>query len=516
MQAQYIAVVDVGTSKICCHIVDQQACVIGKSIIKIETIHPNRGWMEINPEVLWQQFIRSVQASVKDAKISIEDIAAIGMSTQRNSITIWNKDTGKTLYNFITWQDTRVSEDVHSWNASLRFRVARIGGKLGHFVTRHNFFKAASVLTFTTQQASVTIRLLWLLNNVAEARNLIRTGTLLYGCIETWLIWKMTGGKKHITDYSCASATGLFNPYMTGWSTFVTTLVGIPLSIFPKVVDSSGPLAVTDNEVFGKAIPITAIIADQQASLFGGLCFDKGDMKCTLGTGTFLTINCGSKPYASLAGLYPLIGWKLKDQSIVYVAEGNASSTGSVIDWLCSFAEIGSPQEIVDLVSTVDDTNGVYFVPAFNGLQAPYKDWKASPLLIGFGFETTKAHVARAILESFAYRVRQIYETFLVESNISINSIKLDGGVTKSSLVAQLISDVLKQELHHSTATNASILGAIYLTGLGIGIWKDLDDIKKLKANTILYCPSVDKCNKYDKSYDTWKKSVKRSLVWYS
>ncbi|KAL3848154.1 hypothetical protein ACJMK2_019031, partial [Sinanodonta woodiana] len=416
----YVISVDVGTTSVRSHVYTQQGTIKGTSSRKIEIITPEPGMTEMDPEVLYTQVVDCVKESIQASGLVVGDITCMGITTQRNTFTMWDRETGQLYHNFLTWQDLRARNYVKEWNESYTLRALNNGSKFLHLLTRKKRYLAASVLKFMSAQ--VTLRLIWLLDNVNQLRQRACDGFVMFGCIETWLLWKLTKGKVHATDYSCASSTGLFDPFQIEWSTIVCNLVNIPMSVFPEVMDTSGYFGSTDSSIFGNEIPITAVAGDQTAAMFGECCFDIGDIKCTMGTGTFIDVNTGSKPHASIAGLYPLIGWKIGDE-ITYVAEGKSNDTGITIEWGKSLGFFEDVNDIDQLVQSVPDTDGVYFISAFSGLQAPINDDKATSLIIGMQPTTTKAHIVRAMMESIAFRFKLLYETVLLETKLPLSHI---------------------------------------------------------------------------------------------
>ncbi|XP_078613134.1 glycerol kinase 5-like isoform X2 [Branchiostoma floridae x Branchiostoma japonicum] len=512
---QYVMAVDVGTTTLRCHVYDKLANVKGSSSKKVHLLHPQPGWVEMDPEVLWTDFVDVVNEAIRAAGLTADQVAGMGISTQRCTFTMWDRETGKLYHNFLTWQDLRGAELVDLWNNSFTMKALHGGGGLLYYMSRSKRFLAANLLKFLPQQ--ITMKVMWMLQNNLTLRRRAFNGLVSFGTIDTFLLWKLTGGQVYATDYSCASSTGLYDPYIKQWNKFFTNLLSIPISIFPPVEDTSKIHGVCETKLFGAPIPIASLVADQQAAMFGECCFEPGDVKCTMGTGTFMDINVGSNPHTSMAGLYPLIGWKIGDE-IVYLAEGNASDTGNAIDWARSIGLFDDYTETVEIVESVEDSNGVHFVPAFNGLQAPVNDPRACSLFLGLSATTTKAHMLRALLESLVFRNKQLYETMLNETKIPITYIRADGGVSNNSFVMQLTADLLNRTITRPKHVDMSSLGAAFLAGLAVGMWTGKEELKDLQSSEKVFHPrpvSEGVWEKYRPVVEQWEKAVKRSLYWY-
>uniref|UniRef100_A0A8D1KZ41 Carbohydrate kinase FGGY N-terminal domain-containing protein n=1 Tax=Sus scrofa TaxID=9823 RepID=A0A8D1KZ41_PIG len=338
-RAGFVLGLDVGSSVIRCHVYDRAARICGSSAQKVESLYPQTGWVEIDPDVLWLQFVAVIKESVKAAGIEMNQIVGLGISTQRGTFLTWDKKTGKHFHNFISWQDLRAVELVKSWNSSLLMKLIHSSCRVLHFFTRSKRFLAASLFTFTTQH--VSLRLAWILQNLTEVQKAIQEENCCFGTVDTWLLHKLTKGSEFATDFSNASTTGLFDPYEMCWSKLITSLLSIPLSLLPPVRDTSHNYGSVDEEIFGVPIPIVALVADQQSAMFGECCFQTGDVKLTMGSGTFLDINTGNNPHQSVGGFYPLIGWKI-GQEVVCLAEGNAGDTGTAIQWAQKLGKLSS------------------------------------------------------------------------------------------------------------------------------------------------------------------------------
>ncbi|KAM9316423.1 glycerol kinase 5 [Gastrophryne carolinensis] len=511
-QEQLLLAVDVGSTVLRCHVYNAAAELCGSAQDKINVLYPSNGYVEMDPEGLWEQFVHVVKEAVKDAGIHMKQVAGLGISTQRATFITWNRKNGTPFHNFISWQDLRGAELVSSWNNSLLLKAIHASCKFLHFFTRRKRFLAASLINFTTQH--VSLRLVWVLKNIPEVQQAANEGNCCFGTIDTWLLYKLTNGSVYATDYSNASGTGIFDPYLMSWSSFLCTLMSIPISIFPPVEDTSHNFGVVDPNIFGAPIPIRALVADQQAAMFGQCCFDIGDVKLTMGTGTFLTINTGANLHTSIAGLYPQIGWKIGGE-LACLAEGNASDTGTAIKWAQELNLYTDVADTESMAKSVPDSGGIYFVPSFTGLQAPVNDPYACASFMGLKPSTSKNHLVRAILESVAFRNKQLYDTMCRETAIKISKIRADGGVSNNCFVMQMTADLLGQVIDKPKHTDMSALGAAFLAGLAVGIWSSKEELKKLRQMDILFEPQ-HKFKDYEISMTGWELALQRCSNWYN
>ncbi|KAG7277396.1 hypothetical protein CRUP_033351 [Coryphaenoides rupestris] len=463
----FVLSVDVGTTTMRCHVFDKEAKVRGSCSSKVVLLYPEPGRVELDPEELWREFLAVVKGAVQDAGVQMRQIESLGISTQRATFTTWDRTTGEPFHNFISYQDLRSTESVSSWNKSFTMAAAQAVMKMLYMVSRKKPFLAASVVEFSTQH--VTFRLHWALTHSKQLRQAVAEGTCCFGTIDTWLLYKLTKGRVHATDYSNASSTGMFDTYQMCWSGLLCSVLSLPLTILPKVEDTSHDFGSTEPSIFGVSIPIMCLMADQQAAMFGECCFDVGDVKVTMGTGTFMNINTGSKPHTSVAGLYPVVGWAI-GKEVVFLAEGNAADTGTAIKWAQGLELFSDVRETSAMAYSVADSGGVCFVPAFSGLQAPLNDPKACASFMGLKPSTNKCHLVRAILESIAFRVRQLYQTMLKETHIPITKIRVDGGVCSNNFVMQLMTDLIGRKIARPAHHEMSCLGAAFVAGLGVGM----------------------------------------------
>ncbi|XP_030220789.1 glycerol kinase 5 isoform X2 [Gadus morhua] len=474
----FILSVDVGTTTIRCNVFDKGAKIRGTCSSKVVLLYPEPGLVELDPEELFNGFIAVVKGAVQDAGVKMSQIVSLGIATQRGTFTTWDRTTGRPFHNFISYQDLRAIDSVTSWNGSYTMKL----------------------------------------------RQAVAEDTCCFGTIDTWLLFKLTKGEVHATDYSNASSTGMFDPYQMCWSGPLFSMLSLPFSILPKVEDTIHSFGSTHSSIFGVSIPIMALIADQQAAMYGECCFDVGNVNITMGTGAFVDINTGSKPHTSAAGLYPVVGWKIGEE-VVYLAEGNAADTGTAIKWAQGLELFSDVQETSAMAYSVADSDGVCFVPSFSGLQAPLNDPTACASFMGLTPSTNKCHLVRAILESVAFSVRQLYQTMLRETCIPVTKIRVDGGVCTNDFVMQLTTDLIGQKLARPVHHEISCRGAAFVAGLGVGFWKDKEELKRLHTADQMFVPRQAAQSgtelgvvsaEYEAVLRSWEKALQRSMGWYS
>uniref|UniRef100_H0WFW1 Glycerol kinase 5 n=1 Tax=Otolemur garnettii TaxID=30611 RepID=H0WFW1_OTOGA len=510
----FVLGLDVGSSVIRCHVYDRATRIRGSCAQKVETLYPQPGWVEIDPDVLWLQFVTVIKEAVKAAGIQMNQIVGLGISTQRATFITWNKKTGNHFHNFISWQDLRAVELVKSWNSSLILKLLHSSCRMLHFFTRSKRLFAASLFTFTTQHSS--LRLVWILQNLTEVQKAVEEENCCFGTIDTWLLHKLTKGSAYATDFSNASTTGLFDPYLMCWSGLITSIISVPLSILPPVKDTSHNFGLVDEEIFGVPIPIVALVADQQSAMFGECCFQTGDVKLTMGTGTFLDINTGNNLQKTVGGFYPLIGWKI-GQEVVCLAEGNAGDTGTAIKWAQQLDLFTDAADTEKMARSLEDSEGVYFVPSFSGLQQLSLKNNINfclSVIILLSNTNKIIMVVAATHKSLSSRNKQLYEIMQKEIHIPITKIRADGGVCRNGFVMQMTSDLINENIDRPVHIDMSCLGAASLAGLAVGFWTDKEELKKLRQSEIVFKPQK-KCQEYEMSMENWVKAVKRSMNWY-
>jgi len=462
---------------------------------EFEQIYPRPGWVEHRPADIWDSQLLVAREVIEKQGISASEIAAIGITNQRETTLIWNRETGEPVYNAIVWQDRRtagICDNLKDQNLERTFAE-----KTGLVIDA--YFSGTKIK--------------WILDNADGARKLAEAGKLAFGTVDTWLIWKLTGGKLHITDVTNASRTLLFNIHTLEWDTELMEILGIPVSMLPEVKSSSEVYGKTDKEFFGGEIPIAGIAGDQQAALFGQMCVEEGMVKNTYGTGCFVVMNTGSKPIASKHKLLTTIAWQIGDE-ITYALEGSIFVAGAVVQWLRDqLGIIKSSAEIEELASRVKDSDGVSFVPGFVGLGAPHWDQYATGTIIGLSRGTNKAHIARAALEAIAFRSMEVIETMVEDSGIELHELRVDGGAAVNNLLMQIQAEAIRNRVARPKITETTALGAAYLAGLAVGFWKNIEEIRKQWQIDKTFLPQQDP-EEFRQVIVNWKKAVERSKKW--
>lgn len=507
---KYVAALDVGTTTVRCHILDENGTAVAVAEDKVALVYPQPGYVEIDPEELWKKIVGVMREAVKGSGLKPESIACLGISTQRSSFTSWNMKDGKHYHRFITWKDLRADSMVKEWNSSITLRGVRLGSRFLYAISKSKRFLAGSVFKFMNTQ--ISLRLLWALQHVPGLREAATNGGAVFGSVDCWLLYKFTG--KHITDVSCASASGLFDPFTMSWATWMLGILKIPHTMFPEVVDTGGQFGSTPKEIFGAEIPILCSMADQAASLFGSGCFKPGDLKITMGTGSFVNVNAGVKPHASVTGLYPVLGWRVGKET-VHIVEGASNDTGTLIEWTRKIGIINDPADTAPLAKSVEDSDGVCFVPAFGGLQAPMNDNSAAAGFIAIKPTTRKNHLVRALLESIVYRILMIYESLCKETDFTYRKIRVDGGVSRNDFVLQLLADLTGLEVERATTTEMSILGVAFFAGLEAGVWQSKEELTKVWRIDKKFTPNAENQTRYLPIIAQWKRAIERFGKWY-
>ncbi|CAH2089560.1 unnamed protein product [Euphydryas editha] len=513
MEEKYILSLDIGTTTIRSFIYNSRTDIVGKAVDQVILHYPKSGFVEIDPDELWTSVVGVVKTCLQNAKLTAGQITAMGISTQRSTFITWSQSTGKPFHRFITWKDIRADDLVRQWNDSYIWKLLKLGAYVLFFVSRSKRFCAGSVLKFTNNQT--TLRLYWALLNIPELKSALQKNDALFGTLDTWLLYKMTGSKIHMTDVSSASATGFFDPFTMQWSSSIMNLFNIPENILPKVVDTAGEhFTSTAKDIWGHEIPIRSVIADQTASMWGSCCFNVGDVKLTMGTGTFFNINTGSEPHASVSGLYPVVGWRLGDE-LIYSAEGANNDTASIIKWAQSLGLFDNPQDTAEIAMSVPDTDDVFFIPAFSGLGPPYNDCTAASGFVGMKPSTSKSHLVRAVLESLAFRTAQLYDCVRAETSYTFNTIRLDGGVSNNDFVVQLVADLTGLRVERPVQVEMSSLGCAHIVGLYLGIFSSKDELKSLRKVSTVFTPRPQVKKAYEVTIARWEDAVKRMRGWY-
>jgi len=461
--AGYIGAIDQGTTSTRFIVFDRNGRIVSAAQMEHEQIYPKPGWVEHDPEEIWRRTQDVIVAAMEAKGLRPNDLAAVGIANQRETTILWNRLTGKPIYNALVWQDTRVADDVAEFSAN--------GGQ--------DRFRKKTGLPLTTYFSSLKIR--WILNNVAGVRERAEAGEVLFGNVDTYLVWKLTGGPQggiHVTDVTNASRTQLLNLETLAWDNDILSAFGIPKNMLPQIRSSS--------EIHGSAqipaikdVPIAGILGDQQAALFGQTCFQPGEAKNTYGTGCFLLMNTGAHSVRSNCGLLTTVAYKLGSESPQYALEGSIAITGALVQWLRdNLGLIEKSADIETLARSVKDNGGVYFVPAFSGLYAPYWKTNARGVIAGLTRYANKGHLARAVLEATAFQTREVVEAMAMDSGIQLDVLRADGGMTENDLLMQFQADILNRSVVRPEIAEITALGACYAAGLAAGFFKDLEELR--------------------------------------
>jgi glycerol kinase len=494
--SKYIAAIDQGTTSTRCMIFDQGGHVVAASQKEHQQIYPKPGWVEHDALEIWQRTQEVITDAMQKANLSASDILAVGITNQRETTIIWDRETGKPIYNAIVWQDTRtdsIINELASTDGQDRFR-ARTGLPLA------SYFSGPKIK--------------WILDNVKEAREKAENRDVLFGNIDTWLIWNLTG--QHITDVTNASRTMLMDLNTLDWDEELLSLLGIPRAMLPEIRSSS--------EIYGsiregscpplESVPVAGDLGDQHAALFGQTCFDPGEAKNTYGTGCFMLLNTGEKLVPSSSGLLTTLGYKIGDEKAVYALEGSIAITGALVQWLRdNLGIIQASAEVESLAKTVEDSGGIYFVPAFSGLYAPYWKSNARGAILGLTRYITRAHIARAALEATAYQTREVLDAMEADSGVRLTALKVDGGMVFNELLMQFQSDILDVPVIRPKVSETTALGAAYAAGLAVGFWKDYEELRSNWGKDREWTPAMD-AGERKTLYSGWKKAVTRTFDW--
>lgn len=493
--SKYILALDQGTTSSRTIVFDANGHIVAMAQKEFTQHFPQPGWVEHDADEIWRTQLQTAHEALINANLTAKDIAAIGITNQRETTVVWEKATGKPIYNAIVWQDKRTSAIC----AELK------GRGLENYVRENTGLVIDSYFSGT--------KINWILDNVEGAREKARNGELLFGTIDTWLIWKLTGGKNHVTDYSNASRTMIYNIRNLGWDSKMLTELDIPKEILPVVNPSSGTFGVTVAELFsGIEIPITGVAGDQQAALFGQACFDKGTAKNTYGTGCFMLMNTGTEPVLSKNGLLTTIAWGVNGK-VEYALEGSVFVAGAAIQWLRDGLKVvDSAPDSEYYAMKVADTGGVYVVPAFVGMGAPYWDMDARGAMFGITRGTTKSHIIRATLESLAYQTKDVLLAMEIDSGITLKTLGVDGGACANNMLMQFQADILGTNVQRPAVIETTALGAAYLAGLEVGLYT-LEGIAGNQTIDKTFEPEMDDATR-SKLYKGWKKAVECTLAW--
>jgi len=497
--ASYVAAIDQGTTSTRCMIFDHAGRVVAVDQVEHRQIFPKAGWVEHDPEEIWSNTRQVCAGALAKADLVTSEIAAVGITNQRETTVVWDKATGKPVYNAIVWQDTRTDGIVSE--------LAAEGGQ--------NRFHDKTGLTLSPYFSGTKIR--WILDNVEGVRERAENGELLFGNMDTWVLWNSTGGPDgglHVTDPTNASRTLLMDLETLEWDPDICRQIGVPTSMLPEIRSSSEVYGhFRERGVFG-GLPIAGILGDQQAATFGQACLSPGEAKNTYGTGNFLLLNTGTERVLSSNGLLTTVGYKIGSNDTVYCLEGSIAVTGSLVQWLRdNLGLIGTAPEIEQIARTVDDNGGAYFVPAFSGLFAPHWRSDARGAIVGLTRFVNRGHLARAVLEATAFQTREVIEAMNADSGVPLKSLKVDGGMVGNELLMQFQADILGVPVIRPTVSETTALGAAYAAGLAVGFWEGENDIRSNWSKDKQWDPLMAK-DRRNREYSQWQKAVTKTFDW--
>jgi glycerol kinase len=493
MSERYVAAIDQGTASSRCMVFDHSARIVAVAQKEHEQLFPRPGWVEHDPEELWRNVVEVVQGALDDASLQPSDLVALGIGNQRESTIVWERESGAPVHNAINWQDTRTDH-----------LIRELAGDAGQ-----DRFRERCGLPLATYFSGPKLR--WLLDTVPGLRERAEAGEVLFGTMDSWLIWKLTG--RHLTDVTNASRTMLMGLETLDWDDELLDAMGVPRAMLPEIRPSS--------EVYGEArdgplagVPVASALGDQQAALFGQTCFSSGEAKCTYGTGSFLLFNTGERPVQSANGLLTTVCARIGDETPTYALEGSIAVTGALVQWFRdNITLIGSAPEIETLARTVDDNGGCYFVPAFSGLFAPHWRSDARGVIAGLTGYITKGHLARAVLEATAWQTREVVEAMNSDARMPLRTLRVDGGMTANNLLMQFLADVLEARVVRPIVAETVSLGAAYAAGLAVGFWPDTDALRANWHKAAEWLPQMDGAER-ERGYRKWRKAVTRAMDW--
>ena len=492
---KYIMALDAGTTSNRAILFDKSGRIVSVAQREFTQIYPKPGWVEHDANEIWSSMLGVAVETMAKAGASPEDIAGIGITNQRETTIVWDKETGEPVYNAIVWQCRRTAEYCDSLKAKGLEETIRL--KTGLVIDA--YFSAT--------------KLRWILENVPGARERAEKGELLFGTVDTWLIWKLTKGRVHVTDYSNASRTMMFNINELKWDEDILAELGIPASMLPEVHDSSEVYGMASKHLLGREIPIAGIAGDQQAALFGQQCWEKGNAKNTYGTGCFLLMNTGDKPVFSQNGLLTTLAWGI-DGKVRYALEGSVFIAGASIQWLRDEMKlIDSAEDSEYMARKVPDSNGCYVVPAFTGLGAPHWNQYARGAIVGITRGVNKYHIIRATLESIAYETYDVLKAMEKDMGVKLNELKVDGGASANNFLLQTQADLIDSTVIRPSCLESTAMGAAFLAGLAVGYWESRDELRTIHSIDRIYKPEIS-AEERKKKLDGWEKAVKRSFDW--
>jgi glycerol kinase len=492
MKEHYVAAIDQGTASSRCLVFDRSARIVSVAQKEHRQLFPRAGWVEHDPEEIWRNVQEVVHDALDNAHLEPPDLVALGIANQRETTVVWDRVTGAPVHNAINWQDTRTDH-----------LIRELGGDIGQ-----DRFRERCGLPLATYFSGPKIR--WLLDTQPGLRERAEHGEVLFGTMDSWLIWQLTG--RHLTDVTNASRTMLMNLETLDWDDVLLDAMGVPRAMLPEIRPSS--------EVYGEAqgplagLPVASALGDQQAALFGQTCFSPGEAKCTYGTGSFFLFNTGERPVVSANGLITTVGCRVAGGPPVYALEGSIAVTGALVQWFRdNITLIGSAPEIETLARTVDDNGGCYFVPAFSGLFAPHWRSDARGVIAGLTGYITKGHLARAVLEATAWQTREVVEAMNTDAQMPLTTLRVDGGMTANNLLMQFLADVLDVRVVRPIVAETVSLGAAYAAGLAVGFWPDTEALRANWHKAAEWLPQMDGDHR-ERGYRKWRKAVAMTMDW--
>ncbi|WP_281746402.1 glycerol kinase GlpK [Thermanaerovibrio acidaminovorans] len=507
MSKKYVVAIDQGTTSTRCMVFDEKGLPVCSDQMEHAQIYPKPGWVEHDAMEIWSRTKDVIRGALEKGEIDPNEIASIGITNQRETTVVWEKATGKPIYNAIVWQCMRTQDFCTEWRKVPGWEQSKTGeGKV----------KDITGLLINPYFSGTKIK--WILDNVPGARDRAAKGEILFGNIDTWLIWNLTGGPDggvHVTDVSNASRTLLMDIKTLQWSEEMASFLDVPLAMMPKIMPSSCVYGHTRADgPFGAKIPVAGDLGDQQAALFGQACFGKGDTKNTYGTGCFMLMNIGETPSPSKNGLVTTAAYSLEEGKCVYALEGSIAITGAAVQWLRDNLRLfDEAPDSEYFASKVEDSGGIYFVPAFSGLYAPYWDMSARGAIVGLTRYIRKEHIVRATLESICYQTRDVVEAMNKDSGVSLAELKVDGGAVKNNLLMQMQADILGSKVVRPQVNETTALGAAYAAGLAVGFWKSTDELKEHWAEDRRFDPLMSK-ERREEAYAGWKKAISKAQNW--
>ena len=498
MTEKYILAIDQGTTGTTVALVNSRGELYATSYKEITQFYPNPGWVEHDPHEIIESVFSCIREVIQVAKISLRKIVSIGITNQRETTLIWDRKTGTPIHKAIVWQCRRTSEICQEL----------VGTYKAETITK------ATGLSIDPYFSATKIK--WILDSVPGAYTKAKEGYLAFGTVDTWIIWNMTKGKSHVTDVTNASRTMLFDLENLGWSKQILDIFDIPIELLPEICDSDAQFGLCEADIFGEfELPISGVLGDQHASMFGQACFSVGSAKCTYGTGAFLLMNTGKDIKISDRGLLSTVAWKVKGE-VEYALEGGVFSAGATVQWLRDELElIESSAEVELLARSVEDNGGIYLVPAFTGLGAPHWDMNARGVMVGMTRGTNKGHIARAALEAISYQCEEVLKIMQQDSNYEIFELKVDGGATGNELLMQMQADISNLRVNRSSVQETTVLGAAFVAGIGSGFWNSKSEISSIWDSQRVYTPLMTN-EERSKKLSFWAEAVERSKEWIS